>query len=119
MQQPRSYTENVAALFVFASFDKISAPIQPLQKNPQDDCLSCHLSGGAVGLGIGYFSLRTALQIQQKTTTPSRAVVRLGFTGVSKLLYMYQPSYTNTIHSICFSRNIPSFLLFIMYIYNK
>ncbi|KAI9487160.1 MAG: hypothetical protein EXX96DRAFT_646866 [Benjaminiella poitrasii] len=47
----------------------------------REDCLPCRLSGGAVGLGIGYFSLRKAMQLQ-KTVGNSNKAVALGVTGV-------------------------------------
>lgn len=51
---------------------------------PKEDCTFCRLSGGAVGLGVGGFSLRKAMELQRKVGTSNKAVA-LGVTGVCKL----------------------------------
>jgi hypothetical protein len=51
------------------------------------DCLPCRLSGGAVGLGVGYFSLRKANQMT-KSIGYTNKTFGLGLAGVSKFIFI-------------------------------
>ncbi|CEP08381.1 hypothetical protein [Parasitella parasitica] len=57
-------------------------PIKGASKIKKEDCLPCRLSGGAVGLSIGYFSLRKAMQLQKAGAGNPNKAVALGVTGV-------------------------------------
>jgi hypothetical protein len=61
----------------------ITSPIQDRSNLKEKDCLPCRLSGGAVGLGAGYFSLRKATQLQKAGVSNPNKAVALGVTGVS------------------------------------
>ncbi|CAO3624657.1 unnamed protein product [Mucor fragilis] len=60
----------------------ITSPIQDPSRVKKEDCLPCRLSGGAVGLGVGYFSLRKAMQLQKVGAGNPNKAVALGVTGV-------------------------------------
>ncbi|KAI7901929.1 uncharacterized protein BX663DRAFT_512932 [Cokeromyces recurvatus] len=60
---------------------KVNSPSNELGTAQKEDCLPCRLSGGAVGLGVGYFSLRKAMQLQRAAGNSNKAVA-LGVTGV-------------------------------------
>jgi hypothetical protein len=50
----------------------------------KEDCLPCRLSGGAIGLGTGYFSFRKAMQLQKTGAGNPNKAVAFGVAGVSK-----------------------------------
>ncbi|KAI8645890.1 hypothetical protein BD408DRAFT_429307 [Parasitella parasitica] len=59
-----------------------NSTIRDTSKMKKEDCLPCRLSGGAVGLGTGYFSLRKAMQLQRAGAHNPNKAVALGVTGV-------------------------------------
>jgi hypothetical protein len=71
------------SLVFFFSFSIFSTFTLMPEKKPGQDCTFCRLSGGAVGIGGGYFALRKAIQLQKKVGTSNKAVA-LGVTGVCK-----------------------------------